>query len=280
MKRSIPIDEKRAAIKAMEFPFCYYGYIIDPDGDVDHLHLGLWKDGTTGIKQAQENLSSLLLGQIPNGVQNILDVGCGLGTTAHELATRGYRVVGISPDAQVMDLARRRYAETDGLHLLTVAFEAFAPQEKFDLMLLQESSQYINIDLLFSKAKGLLRSRGYLLMCDEVRYPGNDLPYGHLRGEIVAAAARHGFRLIKSDDITQGILETRRFGREQLKERRAEIIRVFAGSGRNVEGELTMLEQGWVSHDAHYEAGGAGYEWFLFRKKSGMRDTLREWLKS
>ncbi|MBI5612846.1 MAG: hypothetical protein HY942_07265 [Gammaproteobacteria bacterium] len=49
MKKSIPVDEMRTAIKAMEFPFCYCGYIIDPDGDVDHLHFGLWKDGTSGI---------------------------------------------------------------------------------------------------------------------------------------------------------------------------------------------------------------------------------------
>ncbi len=256
------------AIRRLEFPFCYYAYVIDPEGDVDHLHFGLWDAETPGFKEAQENLSALLLAQIPDGVRDILDVGCGLGTTAHRLSLQGYRVTGISPDAGLMDLARSRYPETERLRLIPVGFEALTVEDRFDLLLLQESSQYLPLDVLFTKGRRLLRGGGYVLLCDEVRYEGSRVPYGHPKWEILAAAHREGFRLIRGGDITQGILKTRDFGSERLKALREEILLAFKGYREHAVEEVDSLETSWAAHDEEYRSGRAGYEWFLFQKRS------------
>jgi SAM-dependent methyltransferase len=258
-------------IKLLEAPYCYYVYLIDSDGDVDHLHYGLWTDETAGIKEAQENLSALLLAQIPPGVRAILDVGCGLGTTAYRLSTMGYRVTGISPDRNLVEWARSRYPDSDRLRLITVAFEDFAERGSFDLVLLQESSQYLQLDCLFSQSRALLRQRGYVLMCDEMHLRPEMPRFGHARQDILATARSHGFRLLRNEDLTRSVLKTREFVRASLEARYAEMCAAFAPVRSAVAEELRLSQRRWAAHNEQYRLGNASYEWFLFRKVSGPR---------
>jgi len=157
-------------IKTLEFPFCYYAYIIDRDGLVDYLHYGLWETGTKGLKEAQENLASLMKSLIPDGVKRILDVGCGLGRTTRDLTAAGYDVIGISPDVKLMEVAKVKYRECES-QLVISSFEDYRNAELFDLILFQESAQYIkDLRFIFSHSKELLNRPGYLLMCDELQY--------------------------------------------------------------------------------------------------------------
>ena len=36
-------------IKRFEAPYCHYASVIDPTGEVDHIHYGLWTEGTWGL---------------------------------------------------------------------------------------------------------------------------------------------------------------------------------------------------------------------------------------
>lgn len=64
--------------------------------------------------QLEERVLLELIGEI-DGVK-ILDVGCGDGALAVELARRGARVTGLDPDPRMLDAARTR-ATTEGIHL-------------------------------------------------------------------------------------------------------------------------------------------------------------------
>lgn len=139
-------------IKTLEFPFCYYAYIINRNGDIDYFHYGLWETNTNNLKDAQENLAQLMKSLIPKEIKKILDVGCGLGRTTYDLTRAGYDVTGISPDIKLMDMARAKY-NNEKLKLITSAFENFRSSNLFDLILFQESTQYIDLKKYSAAAK-------------------------------------------------------------------------------------------------------------------------------
>lgn len=69
-----------------------------------------------------------------------LDVGCGFGRHAIELARRGYRALGIDPAAAMIAAANGRKAELDpeiqpNVDFLIIDGEAFESAEKFDVAL-------------------------------------------------------------------------------------------------------------------------------------------------
>lgn len=148
---SMSLDE---LLKELEPPFCYYVYVIKHEGTVDYFHYGLWKQETKGIRAAQENLARLMKSLIPNGVKKVLDVGCGLGRTTYDLTTGGYNVVGISPDENLMKMARAKYRDSD-LQLMTTSFERYKGTDNFDLVLFQESSQYKLADCILAVQKAI-----------------------------------------------------------------------------------------------------------------------------
>jgi SAM-dependent methyltransferase len=45
----------------------------------------------------------------------VIDIGCGTGHQAHDLATQGFRVIGVDPSGAMLEHARRRYPQ---LHLV------------------------------------------------------------------------------------------------------------------------------------------------------------------
>ena len=63
----------------------------------------------------------------------VLDVGCGFGRHAIELARRGFEVVGIDPAAAMLDRARE-LATGAGVNVdfLQIPAEDFVPVDKFD----------------------------------------------------------------------------------------------------------------------------------------------------
>ena len=79
------------------------------------LHYGLWGDDLEvriqNLPEAQRRYSEFLLSHIPDGVERILDVGCGAGGVATELIARGYRVEGVSPRPLWSNAARNQAGE-------------------------------------------------------------------------------------------------------------------------------------------------------------------------
>lgn len=82
------------------------------------MHYGYWTgpDDTSDFKQASERFTGILIGKLNVGPgDRVLDVGCGTGRPAVQLATEtGAEVVGISISAKDVELATAR-AKADGV---------------------------------------------------------------------------------------------------------------------------------------------------------------------
>ena len=87
---------KEISISIRESPAPYNFYRFITGGD--YLHFGYWPEDETenveDIIDAQKKLSNIITSFIPKQAGRVLDVGCGLGQTAIELAQGGNKVVG------------------------------------------------------------------------------------------------------------------------------------------------------------------------------------------
>jgi len=262
----------REFIKNIEFPFCYHAYLIDKEGSIDYFHYGLWTAETKNIKEAQENLARIMKSLIPKGVKRILDVGCGLGKTTVDLTMAGYETIGISPDTKLMEMAKTKYKDYTS-HLIETSFEEYKTDKKFDLILFQESSQYIfDLDFLFAHSHKLLNKVGYILTCDEIRY----IPEGplHEKKNILSMAYKHNFKVVHNEDITEKIINTSIQASNFIIKNKDLIIKDFAPIRENVKEEIELLLQGWNMRTEMFEKKAFGYEIFLFSKNHHVLDKL------
>ena len=256
-------------IKTLEFPFCYYACMIDREGMIDYFHYGLWETGAETIKEAQENLASMMKSLIPAGVKRILDVGCGLGKTTCDLAFAGYDVLGISPDVKLMEMAKLKHKECSS-KLKISSFEDFQSGEPFDLILFQESSQYIkDLRFLFSHCKQLLNKKGYILLCDEICYEKSEHCFYNEKNEMLKIAGESGFKVIFNENITQKILKTRELGLRFLVENKDSFIHEFSPLRKNARQEIELMMEGWRIGSKLYDEHVFGYEGFLFQMDNG-----------
>lgn len=179
--------------------------------NVRHLHYGYFegrlKPSLENLPKAQENYLRRLMQAIPRrGVHAILDVGCGIGGVAQELLKRGYKVTCIAPDPYLTSetsKATRRKAST-----ITAMYENLAeiPTAPFDLILMSESCQYIDVQAGWRQNSRFLRPGGYLLVSDFFKKGPIKDPRisksGHDLRQYLEHGRREGFRLISEKDIT------------------------------------------------------------------------------
>lgn len=77
----------------------------------------------------------------------LLEVGCGGGLLAIEMARRGRRVLGLEVSTRILEQARRRAADTTGLTLaLTEGTDIPAPAEAFDFAYSVEVLEHLHAD--------------------------------------------------------------------------------------------------------------------------------------
>jgi MPBQ/MSBQ methyltransferase len=183
----------------------------------NYLHFGLWKKGDKltleNFQKAQERYLSNLIKFIPKGVKTILDVGCGVGGNAAKLLSLGYQVTGICPDPYQGQLFRKNTKGRAGFKLTTL--EKYKTDQKFDLILMSESVQYIPFRDGLKKIKQLLKPNGYLLISDYFKKASAakvpNLPSSFLK-IYLKEVNKAGFRVIKEQDITKGITPTLEYG--------------------------------------------------------------------
>src|SRR5204863_8114014 len=117
------------------------------EGGVEHLHYGLFERADEPISVAQERSTSMLLSRLPPPPARILEAGIGLGTTLARLTRLGYDALGITPDEKQIAMARDRHPD---LRVACAKFEEMTGA--YDVIVFQESSQYIDAEALFAKA--------------------------------------------------------------------------------------------------------------------------------
>lgn len=183
-----------------------------------YLHYGYWEPLPTSASEltvadlpaAQEAYTVKLFNFIPEGINSVLDVGCGIGGNAAYLLDRGFNVEGLAPDQFQEEMFINHTKNRAPFHL--VRFEDFQTTKAYDLILFSESSQYISANDLAQGAARLLNSGGYLLLADMMRtdaqYSTGIFSNCHVSSELQSALVQAGFNLVKAEDISKAIAPT------------------------------------------------------------------------
>ena len=191
----------------------------------DYLHYGFWGEPNSveiesitlqEIKNAQDRYIEHLASFIPNEVNSILDVGCGIGGNAEYLINQGYVVETLSPDDFQKSTIAEKFNNQMTFH--HCKFEKFQSEKQYDLILESESACYIRINKGFEKAQETLRAGGYLLASDYFVHFWDDSKNLHLRSshdmeKYLSSAKAHGFELIREYDQTDNTMPTLDYGK-------------------------------------------------------------------
>src|SRR5712692_3307005 len=184
------------------YPLNVFMHILTlEEGEVRHLHYGLFESKSESISQAQEHSTALLLEHLPPPPARILDVGCGLGTTVARLTDLGYDAEGITADARQAVFARNP-------RIRVAKFEDFVNERPYDALVFQESSQYIDSETLFARARDLATR---VIVLDE--FGTGTL---HRLDAFLEAASAHGFRVTEEIDVSAKAIPTIDYFRARL----------------------------------------------------------------
>ena len=190
----------------------------------EHIHHGLWRDSESP-RQAQVALVEELArcAAVPFGAR-VLDVGCGLGASAHWLAqNRGCSVVGITIST-VQKRAAERRARSLGLKhrmefLVKDANKLDFGSESFDVVWNIECSEHLNDKAQFIRDSArVLRHGGALALCAWVKAADSKLLPRICSGMLCPALAtladyhrwmnESGLARISSNDVTAHVEKT------------------------------------------------------------------------
>ena len=175
---------------------------------LEHLHYGYWtKDlevDLANLRVAQENYVDFLISNIPDGVNSILDVGCGMGQTAKKLTHTGYKVDCVSPSPVLAQQTRALLREES--KVFECCYEQLQTENRYDLVLFSESFQYIDPEKATKKTLALLNRDGCLLICDIFRLDTNGkspVSGGHNLTNFFNIVSEYPLSLVKNLDITE-----------------------------------------------------------------------------
>lgn len=175
---------------------------------LEHLHYGYWTKelevDLANLRVAQENYVDFLISNIPDGVNSILDVGCGMGQIAKKLTDGGYKVDGVSPSPVLAQHARALLREQS--KVFECYYEQLQTENRYDLVLFSESFQYIDPEEAIKKTLALLNRDGYLLICDIFRNESKEkspLSGGHSLTNFFNIVSEYPLSLVRNRDITE-----------------------------------------------------------------------------
>ena len=218
------------------------------EGRVDALHYGLF-EGNESIAAAQERATDLLLSRLPPPPARVLDAGCGLGTTLARLLRAGYEAEGITPDEKQIAFA------DPSLPIRRARFEDVAG--KWDVIIFQESSQYIDSVALFAKAEELT---SHVIVIDEFTIHETPETTLHTLREFVDAASRHGFAKTEDIDLTDRAAPTIDYFNQRLPANRQSLIDDLGLTGQQVDDLVTS----GIRYRQFYRDGVYGYRLLQF----------------
>ncbi len=223
------------------------------EGGVEHLHYGLFERDDEPISAAQERSTELLLSRLPPPPARILEAGIGLGTTLARLIRLGYDVTGITPDEKQIVMARARHGD------LPVACSRFEEMSgAFDLIVFQESSQYIDSEALFAKAAEMAPR---VIVLDE--FALRDEGVLHRLDAFLAAAARFGFSVTERVDLSAKAQSTIDYFIARLPRYRGALIDDLGLTNEQVD---ELIANG-AKYAAAYRRGVYGYLLLQFQLK-------------
>ena len=234
------------------YPLNVFMHILThEEGEVRHLHYGLFERPDDSIAAAQERSTELLLSRLPPPPARLLEAGAGLGTTLERLTRLGYEVQGITPDEKQVAMAGGRVALS--------SFEAY-DGGPFDVIIFQESSQYIDSEALFAKARELAPR---VVVLDEFAMQPLDDP-GALRplDGFLRAAEANGFRVAEDLDLSAKAAPTVDYFRVRLPRYREALIADLGITDQQVDD----LIEGGERYSSRYANGVYSYRLLDLRR--------------
>lgn len=216
--------------QSLVFPLNVYAELLElAFGEVDFLSYGLQAEPDMSITAAQQVMTTRLMAMIglaPGAT--VLDVGCGTGALALQLAQAGYQVTAIDVSDYAISAAKQRFirmasstndeqesgagVQYDAVRQplpVLADLQTFAPDQRFDVLVLQNSARYLSPLAVFVHARRLLKTDGQLLMLEEFTGDDSDQapePLPLLR-HALQMAARAGFELTQHDDVSSGVAD-------------------------------------------------------------------------
>ena len=141
------------------------GQEMSIEADFDRLAL-LDEEGWT----ANNHYHSFLLKQVPARCENALEIGCGTGAFARQLAERCERVIGLDLSAEMIRVARSRSSQFENLEFQVAdAMASTFPQSHFDFICSIATLHHLDQRELLPKLRDALRPRGVLVVLDLVQ---------------------------------------------------------------------------------------------------------------
>jgi len=196
------------------------------------LHFGYWDNfkeevNIEELKFAQNRYIDVLISKIPNGVKRILDVGCGTGEVAKRLKQEGFEVECVSPDDYQYEIFRQKLPD---VKFYLSKFEDIKTEQKYDLILMAESCQYLDLDKAFFKSKKLLDNPGYILISDYFRK--KDVKYyrtTHTKEDFFNFVKKYDFEVVFEQDITENVLPTLILGKKIYTKYALPLVEILSG---------------------------------------------------
>ncbi|HTO74881.1 MAG TPA: methyltransferase domain-containing protein [Thermoanaerobaculia bacterium] len=226
----------------------------------DALHYGLFERPDESLADAQARSTAILFERLPPPPRRILEVGIGLGQTLDRLLRLGYDAVGITPDAAQARIARQRFGPD--LPVRESTFEAFEDSQPYDVLIFQESSQYIESAALWNQTRRNARPGARTIVLDEFALLPVDRPGAlHRLDEFLRAAAPTGFVLEEEVDLSRQAAPTVDWFLRRLPAHRDRVARELGVDGERFD---ALLESGAAYRDL-YESGRYGYRLLRFR---------------
>ncbi len=260
--------------RSMPFPLNAYAFLIERDGtELNYLHYGLFSRPDEPVADAQRRSTMMVLERLPSAPSRILEVGFGLGTLLNEMTQAGHHAAGISPDQAQIDLVRERFGDSLTIH--HASFEEYADHfagEPYDLVIFQESFQYIDTLETTQKLPAMVREGGEVLIVDEFvqRYDGEGAQRLHRLEPFVALAERSGVEVVEPIDLTALAAPTVDTLLAMTSRFRNELIDQLDVTPE----QLDSLDRSNHSYRERYTDGRYGY-WLLRLKRSEKRDRSK-----
>jgi tocopherol O-methyltransferase len=193
----------------------------------EHVHHGLWVGGNESPEVAVKHLVDVVAeeAQIKPGDQ-VIDIGCGYGAAARQLAEQhGAQVTGVTLSQVQCTYAKSRSIGSNPLYLIADWLSTDFMPQSFSAAIAIESLEHMpDRDEFFQRAHHVLKVRGRFVICawlsreapsaletkwllqpvcDEGR-----IPHLQTMSELIAMAKTAGFDLVNSQDCTQAVSRT------------------------------------------------------------------------
>lgn len=158
------------------------------EADFDRLAL-LDEEGWT----SNNHYHNLLLRHVPQNCEHALEIGCGTGAFARELARRCRHVVALDLSPEMIRVARSQSKQFDNLEFhLTDAMTWNFPQSHFDFICSIATLHHLEQRELFVKMRDALKPRGVLVVLDLVASNG----FVERMLDVMALGVSGGLRLV------------------------------------------------------------------------------------